>query len=425
MKRYSWMVSLILVLLVSCSDLPAVTPTLTPENTPTATLSPLPTPAATAGPKVPRTIRIWLPPEFDPESGTPAGEILKTRLKEFTDRRPDTRIEVRIKAHEGVGGMLDSLAAASAAAPLALPDLVALPRPDLETAALKGLLRPFDDLIDTTEDSDWYPFARQMALLQNSTYGIPFAGDAQMLIYRPLTIPAPPKTLSDTLSSPGPLVCAAADPQALFTLTQYLANGGTILDEQGRPRLEVAPLTEILTYYQRAADLDLIPVWVTQLENYDQVWQAFSDGKAEMAVTWTSHHISNLKADSAGAPLPTITGEPFSLATGWVWALASPEPDHQLISAELGKFLSESDFLARWTAASGYLPPRPSAMARWLTPELRQLAGNVASTAQLIPTNDVLISLSPLLEKATLDVLKRQSDAATAAQEAVNRLTQP
>lgn len=424
MKLYRWAVCFLLIFLASCSELPRVEPTPSPENTPTATSLPPPTPDIATKPASPLTIRLWLPPEFDPQSGTPAGDILKARLKEFTDRRPNLRIEVRIKAQNGAGGMLDSLTTASAAAPLALPDLVALPRPDLEAAALKGLLRPFDDLIEPIEDSDWYPYAQQMARLQNSTYGIPFAGDAQMMIYRS-TIPVPPKTLSDTLSSTGPLAFTAADAQSLFTLAQYLASGGAILDEQGRPRLEVAPLTEVLSYYQRAAALDLIPIWVTQIETDEQVWEAFSAGRAELAITWTSHHIGNLQADIAGAPLPTSSGQPFCLATGWVWALASPKPDHQLISAELGEFLSEADFLARWTSALGYLPPRASAMTQWHTPDQRRLAGEIASTAQLIPTNDVLISLSPLLQKATLDVLKRQSDATAAAQEAVNKLTLP
>jgi ABC-type glycerol-3-phosphate transport system substrate-binding protein len=424
-KHYRWFAVFLLLLTASCTEIPGAQPTPTHESTPTATSLPEPTLAATSKPSGPLTINLWLPPEFDPESGTPAGDILKARLKEFTDRRTNTRVLVRIKTPEGPGGMLDSLTTANAAAPLAIPDLVALPRPDLEVAALKGLLRPFDNLVETADDPDWFPFARQMARLQNSTYGIPFAGDAQMLVYDPVTIPAPPRTLSDTLNAPGPLAFAAADPQALFTLAQYQANGGAILDAQERPWLDIAPLTEVLTYYQSAAAADLIPVWVTQLENDDQVWEAFNDGNAEMIITWISNHLKEVQADSAAAPMPTTSGKPFSLATGWVWALASPEPEHQAISVELAQWLSGSDFLARWTAALGYLPPRPSALASWQMGPQRALAGEIAANAQLIPSSDVLNSLSPLLEKATLDILKRQTDAATAAQQAANSLTSP
>lgn len=425
MKVYPWLEVLLCICLTACSGLSASVPTPSPGITPTATATTAPTPASTSTPEGPLTIELWLPPEFDPNSGTPAGNILKARLDEFTERRPDTRVEVRLKALDGPGGLLDSLTAASAAAPFAMPDLVALPRPTLEAAALKGLLRPFDELTEPLEDSDWYEFARQMARLQNSTFGIPFAGDALMLVYRTTTIPEPPRTLSDTLASTGPLAFPAADPQALFTLTQYQASGGAVLDEQGRPGLEIAPLTEVLTYYHRAATSGLITLETTQYQSDEEVWEAFNADNADMIVTWASHHFDNILGNSAGAPLPTANGQNFTLATGWVWALASPAPDHQQASVELAEFLSQGDFLARWTTALGYLPPRPSALADWSTATQRALAGEIVSSARLIPTSDVLNSLSPLLQKATLDVLKLQVEPEVAAREAVAGIGEP
>jgi hypothetical protein len=82
---------------------------------------------------------------------------------------------VRIKALDGPGGLLDALSAANAAAPLALPDLILLPRPQLETAALKGLLTPFDGLSASLNNGDWYDYARDLAQLQDSTFGLPLA----------------------------------------------------------------------------------------------------------------------------------------------------------------------------------------------------------------------------------------------------------
>ncbi len=370
-------------------------------------------------------MHIWLPPEFDPQAGTPAAEILKARLDEFASRRPNTRVEVRLKALDGPGGILDSLTAANAAAPLAMPDLVALPRSSLEAAALKGLLRPFDDLIEPVEDADWYEYARQMARLQDSTFGLPFAGDAQILVHRMTSIPEPPSTLSDTLATTEPLVFAAADPQALFTLTQYQANGGATLDEQGRPTLDPIPLIDVLDYYQRAATSETIPFWVTQYQTQEQVWEAFNDGSTNMIVSWASQYLKNMATDSAGARLPTLTGQPLTLATGWVWALASPDPEKQKLSADLAEFLSEGDFLSRWTTALGYLPTRPSAMANWGSATQRILASEIVSAAQLIPSGDVLNSISPLLLNATINVLKQQAEPAVAAREAAESLNQP
>ena len=425
MKTYRWFGVLLLVWAAACSALPVASPTITVESTPTTIPTLQPTQAVTPTAAGPVTLHIWLPPEFDPQAGTPAAEILNARLEEFTSRRPDTRVEVRLKALDGPGGVLDSLTAANAAAPLAMPDLVALPRSTLEAAALKGLLRPFDDLVEPVDDADWYEYARQMARLQDSTFGLPFAGDAQILVNRTTAIPQPPGTLSDTLSAIGPLVFAAADPQALFTLAQYLANGGAILDEQGRPTLEVLPLIEVMEYYQRAAASEVVPFWVTQYQNGDQVWEAFTDGSANMIVSSASQHIKNMVADSAGSRLPTGDGRPFTLASGWVWALASPDPEKQKLSADLAEFLSEGDFLARWTTALGYLPTRPSAMANWGTASQRSLASEIVSSAQLIPSEDVLNSISPLLLNATVNVLKQQAEPAVAAREAVDSLNQP
>jgi ABC-type glycerol-3-phosphate transport system substrate-binding protein len=425
MRFFRWLGMLLLVFASACNALPTATLTATVENTPTSIPTLQPTRAVTPTAAGPVTLHIWLPPEFDPQAGTPAAEILKARLDEFASRRPNTRVEVRLKALDGPGGILDSLTAANAAAPLAMPDLVALPRASLEAAALKGLLRPFDDLIEPVEDADWYEYARQMARLQDSTFGLPFAGDAQILVHRTTSIPEPPETLSDTLTTAEPLVFAAADPQALFTLAQYQANGGTTLDEQGRPTLDPIPLVDVLDYYQRAATSEVIPFWVTQYQTQEQVWEAFNDGSANMIVSWASQHLKNMVADSAGAGLPTLSGQPYTLATGWVWALASPDPEKQKLSADLAEFLSEGDFLSRWTTALGYLPTRPSAMANWGSASQRNLASEVVSSAQLIPSGDVLNSISPLLLNATINVLKQQAEPAVAAREAAESLNQP
>ncbi|RPH57050.1 MAG: hypothetical protein EHM81_12165, partial [Chloroflexi bacterium] len=97
-------------------------------------------------------------------------------------RRPGLQIEVRVKAESGPGNLLNSLSATRAAAPSILPDLVALSRADLEAATANGLLHSLDGLTTLPDDPDWYPYARQMAHIQNTTFGLPFAGDALVLV---------------------------------------------------------------------------------------------------------------------------------------------------------------------------------------------------------------------------------------------------
>ena len=421
---------LLLLLFISlffmgCTGLPLPGDEPTLEVLPSPTLAPSPTVEPTAIPAGPVTLRLWLPPEFDPDSGIPAGDILQAQLNEFVDEHPDVRIEVRIKALDGSGGMLDSLTTASAAAPLTLPDLVALPRPKLEAAALKGLLRPIDDLSDAINDPDWYDYARQLGRLQDSTFGLPFAGDAMVLVHRTATVSEPPPTFASTLETQGPLAFPAADPQALFTLALYQAAGGLLLDDQGRPFLDTDTLTDVLTFYHDGATIELMPFWLTQYETDEQSWGAFSEHLAEMVITWTTRYLDGTESDTGVAHIPTSDGVHFTLGDGWVWALVSPTPEHQELSVELAEFLTRSDFLAEWTSVTGYLPPRPSALANWEPIPLRSLVNQISFAAQLIPPSDVLTSLGPPLQKATVQVLKLQIDPRAAAEEAAGSLSGP
>ncbi len=415
----------VLILAVGCSGLSATNGTPTKVSGPTATPTSPPAPQVTNTPSGPKILKLWLPPQFDPDLDEPASQILKARLEEFTARRPDVRVEVRIKALDGPGGLLDSLTTANAAAPLALPDLVALPRPLMETAALKGLLRSFNEVVDDVDQSDWYEYARELARLQDSTFGLPFAGDVLILVYRSTAISEPPADLNTMLQMNGPLAFPAADPQALTTLALYQADGGTIEDEEGRPTLQVTPLTEMFTFYHEAASSGLAPFWLTQYQTDEQTWEAFLDNQAEMVITWTSRYLNNIQADLAAAPLPTNSGNRYTLATGWVWALATSNPDHLELSAQLAEFLSESNFQARWTTALGYLPTRESAMSAWDNASLRSFSGQVAGSARLSPSEDLLTILGPPLEQGAVQVLKLESEPAEAAQTAVQSLTEP
>src|SRR5512133_760148 len=156
-----------------------------------------------------QSLTLWVPPEFDPASGSKAGELLKARLAEFSRRNGGMQVNVRVKATSGEGGLLESLNAASAVAPLALPSVIALPRADLEAAALKGLVYPLDGLSTTIDQTDWYPYARQLAMVQGATFALPFAGDALVAAYRPEKVAGPPADWQAAVRWSQPLASAA------------------------------------------------------------------------------------------------------------------------------------------------------------------------------------------------------------------------
>ena len=415
-----------LLILVGCVPAPPMGETPLPETEPTLTATSLPqleTPDAPENEWV--ILRVWVPPQFNPEAETFAAGLFRARLNEFAARKQNVQVEIRIKDIDGPGGIIETLNTAAVAAPLALPDLVALPRHGLETAVEDGTLHAFDGLTTLMDDPDWYGFSRQLAYVQNAVFGIPFAGDALLMVYRPAEVLVPPLTWEDSLAITATLTFPAADPSALVTLLHYQSLGGTLVGEDEHIGLDEILLTDVFTYYQQASANALMPFWLTQYESDAQSWDAYETGQANLAITWASRVLGSFPEESAAVPIPTFDGAPFTLADGWVWALPTTDPDRQLLAVQLAEFLTTGEYLAAWTEAAGLIPPRPGALAAWEDTENRALLEQIAPTAQLLPAWDVINTLGLALQPAVTDVLTGETDPTTAAQNAAAQLTSP
>lgn len=417
---------LLILSLAGCSVLGFAQPT-PPNGTATA---PAPLPSASPSPTPtdppPQNLILWLPPAFDPSLPTPAGQILAARLQQFEQRHNGLTIEVRIKAISGPSSLLNALSVTAPAAPAALPDLIALPRADMEIAAIKGLLYPVEALVNLEDDPDWYPYARELASVQGETFGIPFAGDALALLYRPSKTSVPASDWEEVLRQSQPVIFAAGDPRALNTLALYLSAGGTVENMQGRPELSEEALKAVLRFYDLGGRSGLFSYNLTQLRDESQAWQAYSEQRAHRVVTWSSYYLSNRPADTTLIALPAFQGLAVPApASAWLWASASSNPARQALAIELANDLSESNFQAQWTSAAGYLPTRPSAMADWQDPSLRALYGPILLNARALPRNDLLSLIGPALEEATQQVLRQEADPLAAAQSAIQRVQGP
>ncbi len=409
---------------------PTATPPAEPAVTPRVSRTAIPSlaPAAVkeeATPAGPTALRIWLPPQFDPGGGSLAGNLLQERLDAFSERRENVRIEVRIKALDGPGGLYEALAATTAAAQLAMPDLVVLPHWLIQAAATKGLLRPMTELTSALDDPDWYDFARQSASLENNLFGLPFAGDVLIQVYRGGPDVQPALDWTAALALKTPFGFPAADPQALFGLALYEAAGGKLLDEEDRLTLQVEPLGKALEFFKAAAAVEVTPFWLTQYQADAQVWAAFQEGRTSNLAGWLSDYRA---ADLDGVRfdhIPTPDGKPFGLARGWAWTLTSPDAERREIAVELAEFLTESSFLARWSQAAGLLPARPSALAEWRLGEDAARLEPIAQAASLVPPSDLLKVMGPALSEAIAQVLKGQLEPQAAAQAAANQVSPP
>jgi len=384
----------ILVSLAGCADIASLlsTPTAVPVPHVTSTSQPtLPATKTALPPVEARVLRVWLPPRFDPNANTTAAILLKKRLADFETSHPGLEIEVRIKAEAGETGLFNALSITSIAAPTALPDLIALSRPDLEAAALKGLLHPIDGLSTVLQEPDWYPYARDLGHIQNIGYGLPFAVDALVMVHRPeLEI----KTWNDIFSSEESLVFPVSDPQALVALSLYVSAGGELVDDQGLPTLEEGPLTQTLTLIANGLEEHAFLPAMINYETDAQSLQAYREGRANLAITWAVNY--HPVDDGILQPIPNLNGTPHTFAIGWIWALAGSDPENQQVASELAEYLIADDFVSNWSENTGYLPSR-----------LSQDSGinSILESAHVLPSNEVLGVLGPIMDQALIRVL--------------------
>jgi len=386
MKRnvLNFTIFFVAISIAGCANVTSLLSTPTPDPTSQASATPQPlasaTPTVTAQPEA-RLLRIWLPPRFDPNSDSDSAKLLAQRLTEFRAIHPGLIIDIRIKAEQGDASLINALTITHEAAPSALPDLIALPRTDFETAALNGLLHPMDGLSTMLDDPGWYPYARDLGHIQNIGYGLPFAGNALVQIHRPELIV---NTWDDIFVSEESLLFPAGDPQGLIPLILYISADGKLLDDQGQPTLEAEPLIQTLTLIKTGYEANVIPSTVMTYKTDDQSFQAYRNGSGGMVITWATNQTENIH------PIPGIKN-PHTFADGWVWALAGSSVENQQLAVELAEYLLADDFENAWIDAGGFLPTRLSQA------ETHNL---ILEPAQLLPTEQVISVLGPIMNQA-------------------------
>jgi ABC-type glycerol-3-phosphate transport system substrate-binding protein len=355
---------------------------------------------------------------MDPEGNDMAARLLKAQLKTFEDENR-IKISTRVKNRQGPGGLLDALTATSAAATSVLPDIIVLSRDDLETAALKSLVYSLDGKTTVIDEVDWFAYAREIALIQGSLYGVPFTGDALGIIYRSDLISPAPITWLDLNTATTVIAFAANDAQADVSLALYQAAGGSVRDNQRRPILEVEPLTAVLNLYKQSVDFAAFRDLVLQFQNEEQSWLAYVNEQAQAAIVPISIYLQEKPENTGMIPIPPVKDITLTTGSGCVWALATGQPERQALSVALMETLSDSAFLSAWNHAYGGMPPRPSAVDTWQDFGVRSLISQISVMTILKPSSSITASLGPVIRDAVIQVLRDNVEPAVAAQKAV------
>jgi ABC-type glycerol-3-phosphate transport system substrate-binding protein len=359
-------------------------------------------------------LTIWLPPAYRPDSSSPGGNILQERINAYTQSHPGIGVSVRIKAAAGAGGLRDSLAAAAAAAPGALPDLVALDQSNLRAAAIKGLIHPLDALLPSGAWEEDYPFAKAMVVMDDLRYGLPFSGDAIVLAstIAPYT---GPETWEQTTRWTKPVLLPLGDSRSLFLFFGYYAAGGKPITDIAGAEIDPDPLERTLAWLKTLQENRILSERSLQIDSFEGAFLAIENFGESSAALYSLISKTN---DVFIANLPTPGGDRFTLATGWAWATAAADPARRVRAAELMVWLSDPEFLAEWSRAQGVLPTSRAALTLWNSSAQKSLAAGVLEKAAIFPDDEVSAFAGPVFSKAAWRVLLEGDQPAVSALEA-------
>lgn len=391
---------------------PTQLPTLNPNLLSTATLpvSTLESSSASTTPESASMLTIWFPPEMDPKSDSPAAKLLLDKLEAFA-KENGMQLQIRPKAAKGSGGLLDSLAAAKAAAPDALPDLLILDQDDLALAASKGYLNPLPMEGFLRDDKDWFEAARAMTNFEGLAYGAPISLDPFVFGMTGVSSVNNNAGWSGLRTSLGKVAFAADDPRGMFLMNMYIAEGGNVQDSLMHPVLDQEPLSRSIIYLHQAYMDRHISTISVQAQTEAQILDALLNGNTDIGFIKLSQLLKNNQEKTSGLPLRiSLPGK--TLAQGRFWAIASSNPAKLSKIQALILALSEPEFMGEYTKALGVLPARPSALAAWsdLTTEVSwTLIGELSLP---MPEESIINRLGPILRKATLDDLQDTGDPA-------------
>jgi ABC-type glycerol-3-phosphate transport system substrate-binding protein len=374
---------LLLLLAVGCASQipllapPTLTATVQSEANATPEVSATSTPLReTAEPQVdepvtpetelPAQLTLWTVEAVSHQAEGDAGIVFDNGLAAFENAYPDVQISVILKNDSGKGSVSDYLRTASQAAPSVLPDLIVLNMVDLAHVAQTGVVVPLDGLLSPSLVDDLLPGARAAGIVDDQLMGIPFEMDVEHLIYNTNKVTSTPITWTDVMSANTTYVFPAKGTNGLVNdafLIQYLALGGQLQDDEGRPFLDEQALRATLEYYRQGVEEGIIPPEVLTIGSPDEIWPDYVAAQVGMAHVSGRRFLSGRSVlrstDFAG--IPTYNGTPLTIGHGRVLAIVTHDPNQQALAARLIEWLMEPDNNVAWSRATLYLPTRYAA----------------------------------------------------------------
>ncbi len=408
---------LTLILVAACAPQPPaqiITPTSERETTatPSATLTATPRLAPTQT-QEPATVavRFWLPDTLAGLDSVEAGDVLAEQISGFEAANPALDVELRLRAAEGAGGVLEALRTATTVAPAALPDITLLRYPEFLQAVEQGLIARLDPSEVPPLDETYAPSVAAMAQVDGALYGIPSTIDL-LHVSAPADSAFPASwRFDDLLDAQFTFLFPAAPPDGIADvfLLQYLTAGAAEVSQETLV-LDEGALRATLRFYERAVADDLVPVEVLEYDIPDRY--AASLG-ADMPLVVNSHMV--LQALRQGQPLgygyvPTVTGEPVTFGDGWLWVITTNDSGRQAAALRFMTWMLATERQSAYHSTIDRLPAATAAQ-RQVDAEYAAFIEPLLAAMRIPPATYRQSTLARALQNAYATVISGQSSA--------------
>jgi ABC-type glycerol-3-phosphate transport system substrate-binding protein len=350
-------------------------------------------------------------PNLIPSNETAGGQVLLDQLSTFEDDNPDLRVEFIPKLAQGAGSTIAYLRSAPSVAPGILPDIVLLPREALIEAAREDLIVPMETLIDPALLDEMYPVAESLGTVDEEMAGLVYMVEFQHTAYREVLFDTPPNTFEAAYQSPVDFLFPAGAEQgvSLTALSQYLAAGGTLVDETGRPHIDAAPLNAVLEFYLVARQRGVIDTSLFQVSDPAVTWADYRDRQDGFAVTSSSLYLEDRERVRTGTKvtwIPTPEGRPFALVSGWSWAVVTKDSERQAAAMALINTLMNPVNQGTLSQAANRVPSQRSALMVWGDDDTYfGFSNTILTNAQPMPDPLIIAAVGPAIQDAIENVL--------------------
>jgi len=129
------------------------------------------------------------------------------------------------------------------------------------------------------------------------TYGLPFAGDALVMVYRPNQVGYAPKSWTEYTSREYPVLFPAGDGQALITTQMLLSVSPEEHQPAELPPVDLENLKKAYLTLNEGTKNGTFPYWLAEYDSFEKGYQAFLENRSNYAVVWVSsviHHLPEM-----------------------------------------------------------------------------------------------------------------------------------